>query len=179
MPARQVSAEGESGGRAQLLRKETAEPRRRQGPVLPVTPRRAGRGDLWLVPGAQPPSWLMLGVLCGLCVARDSSVPDALKTGGARGQRLPHTRDTPNARTQVRSFLNPAFRVLHGCLYPFSTTLFWGCPWVANEGSLSLGVHTKMKATDLPWFSLNPLGIGSEGVEVSTWAPTRKPPWRK
>lgn len=68
------------------------------------------------------------------------------------------------------SFLNPAFQVLHGCLYPFSTTLFWGCPWVANEGSPSLGVHTKVKATDLPWVSLNPLGIGSEGVEVSTWA---------
>lgn len=28
----------------------------------------------------------------------------------------------------------------------FSTTLFWGCPWVVNEGSLSLGLRFKVKA---------------------------------
>lgn len=37
----------------------------------------------------------------------------------------------------------------------FSTTLFWGHPWVANEGS-PLGVHIKVKVADLPWvFELN------------------------
>lgn len=46
---RQVSAEDESGRETQLLRWEPAEPKGR-----PVTPRRGGRVDVWLVLRAQP-----------------------------------------------------------------------------------------------------------------------------
>lgn len=49
---------------------------------------------------------------------------------------------------------------------PFSTTVFWGCPWVVNAGSPSLGLHIKVKAVGICPGSLCLMRIESEGRDV-------------